>query len=305
MFTADHHRFYREESPFFPLIQEKEEKEKWSNGTLIRLPASLQDDLQWEESIALAEERKREGDVLLWEIDLGLASYSFNPEDSAAFYSFSLAVEQFSKQVFPSFADSTFGVVLYRGGFHPELSFPATHWEPGEDPSLFCARSFAEYLHRLVSFLPESVLPFAMFDLSSIPSAARQAQLFSKEKFEHTHLILKRARFPFFGMTWEEGESAQGWVGKEPVKQGNTAAPSLGLYLPSDEKIDASVLELLDAKISALQKAKTPFRILSEEKLTEQWDGLDTLLVPEKAISQTGKRKLLGFAAAGGELVYF
>ena len=76
--------------------------------------------------------------------------------------------------------------------------------------------------------------------------------------------------------------------------------PPLGIYLPKDPMIDASVLAQLDRLIASLISEQTPFRIISEEKLTEQWDGLDRLIVPEKAISTQGKRKLLGFIAAGG-----
>jgi hypothetical protein len=44
--------------------------------------------------------------------------------------------------------------------------------------------------------------------------------------------------------------------------------------------------------------------VISERYLNESWDGVDELLVLECAISQQGERKLRGFLAAGGEIIY-
>ncbi len=270
--TADHHGFYRDGQPFFPQIQER------GNVCTIRLPARLSDDLDWSAAITQAHENDA---LILWEIDLGLDHMIFDPQDTLAFFSFTLALEEFTKNIWPAFKERTFGVSLYRGKFNPEISFPLSKWEEGinEDYLLFCAQYFAEYLHRLVSFLPDEVLPFAFLDVSSLATPAKTAQLFSKARFEHLNLILKGAEFSF-----GEGESS-----------------AIGIYLPTDSMIDDAVLAQLDQIISKLRSSKTLFRILPEEKLTEQWDGLDELIVPsELAISPQGRRKLLGFTAAGG-----
>jgi hypothetical protein len=47
---------------------------------------------------------------------------------------------------------------------------------------------------------------------------------------------------------------------------------------------------------------KRPVKV-SEEKLTEEWDGIDALMVLQNTISPQGKRKLQGFAASGGEII--
>lgn len=312
-FTADHNGFYREGRPFYPLIQENDAAlMEWANTVVIRLPARLQDDLDWSTQTKRAQECKAVGKQILWEIDLGLGQYQFDPQDSTAFFSFTLALDEFSAKIWPTFRDQTFGVVLYRGIFNPASSFPLSKWEHSyaewresqsitEDCyALYCAQNFAEYLHRLISFLPDAVLPFIMLDVSAISSPAKAAQLFSKEHFEHTHLIFKGSPCPFSGITWEEGELAQGWMGNLPQIATEKLPPPLGIYLPKDQMIDASILTQLDGLIASLIREQTPFRIISEEKLTEQWDGLDRLIVPEKAISKQGKRKLLGFVAAGG-----
>jgi hypothetical protein len=314
IFNADHTGFYLNGAPFFPLIQDGAHfAMDWSNAALIRLPAHLSDDLDWSEQKALAEQIVLKGKYLFWEIDLGLGDFQFKMEDSASFYSFSLALEEFSKKLWPVFQNHTFGVALYRGLFKPLQSFPIARWETAflewsaefrcktqPDYEVYCAQVLSEYLHRLVSFLPETALPFVLIDASEIFSPTKVSQLFSRERFEHLHLALKGIKAPFSGICWEEGHRAQGWLGSTARVAETPSQPSLGIYLPKDAYIDPALLQKLDILLLNLQEKKVLFRIVAEEKLTEQWDGLDKLIVPSCALSPQGRRKLLGFIAAGG-----
>ncbi len=308
-FVADHQGFYRNEIPFFPLIQDAADPLlSWSNTIVVRLPALLSDDLDWAQEMQMAKGALEAEKNILWEIDLGLSTFSFLPNDTASFYAFSVALEEFSKKVWPEFQAKTLGVALYRGKFIPQQSFPIAYWESAfaeantTDYALFCAQLLSEYLHRLVSFLPDSVLPFALIDISGIASPLKAAQFFSKERFEYLHLALKGACIPFSGICWEEGKSGQGWLGLEARAADNLPEVTLGVYLPKDEYIHADLVEKMDRLIASLQQKAVPFRIVCEEKLTEQWDGLDRLIVPSSALSVQGKRKLLGFIAAGGSI---
>lgn len=291
-FTADHSGFYHTDQPFFPQLQEANEPllEK-NNVVILSLPARLQDDLDWSSQKEEGKKILEQGKYLLWELDLGLNQFVFAPHDSAAFFSFCLALEEFTTQILPLFQEKTFGVILYRGGFQPETSFPRsvwestfTEWQEGRgDYPLFCAQTLAEYLHRLGSVLPVEILPFVFFDVSDLLSAAKTAQLFSKERFAYLHLILKGAKIPFQGIAWE--------------RQQPCSLPPLGLYLPKDPYLTPSLLNCLDELIS---KLSLPFRVITEEKLTEEWNDLDLLIVPTEAVTLQGKRKLQGFCAAGG-----
>jgi hypothetical protein len=323
-FTADHHGFYREERPFYPLIQEGSTSSAEANTILIRLPAQLQDDLNWSQEINLAKHYLSKGTFILWELDLGLAQYQFDPQDSTAFFSFSLALEEFSKTIWPIFKDQTLGVALYRGPFNPLFSFPLGKWEHSfsewmkdlrctafhwpdhqADYSVYCAQNFAEYLHRLTSFLPEAVLPFVILDIQHITSSAQCAQLFSQERFQHIQLILRGSSLPYFAVTWEQGAKGKGWMGASFEQTALIEPASVGLYLPKDEMIDSTILAQLDALIAFLQNSNIVFRIVAEEKLTEQWDGLEQLYVVSQAVCAQGKRKLLGFIAAGGTVITY
>ena len=268
IFTSDHHGFYRHGEPFF---------DDSSNTVLLRLPAQLSDTLDWSTQIEQATQIISSGKYILWEIDLGLSHFS--PNDSAAFFSYTLALEEFTAKIWPHFRDHTFGTVIYRG--NPQNQFPIELWEnafndwsaniPHPCYTLFSFQMLSEYLHRLISFLPDALLLFAF--INTVASPAKAAQLLSKARFEH--LILKN---------------------DIPLTPSSTA-----IYLPDDSLIDPTFLQKLDDLLPKL----TSFRIIPEEKLTEQWDGLDLLLVDPDKISIQGKRKFLGFIAAGGTVETF
>lgn len=300
-FTADHHGFYLDNAPFYPCIQEHAfPLESWSNTVCISLPSRLEDDLEWGLTLKLAEQVAYSGKYLFWNIDLGLSAYRFIPEDTAAFFSFSLALEEFTKKVWPVFAEQTLGASIYCGKFHPHFNFPPSHWEL--DP-LSAADALSDYLHRLASFLPEEVIAFAQFDVSEIHSYAILAQFLSKERFKYLQLALQGAKIPFVGLCWNDGYAAQGWIGQKAAENISLpAAISTGVYLPNDSHMSFCLFEQLLVHLIHEQK---PFRILAEDKLTQEWDGLEDLIVIENCISVQGKRKLQGFAAAGGQILCY
>lgn len=312
LFTSDHHGFYFEDQPFFPLIQQQPfPLLDCSNTVCLRLPAHLSDDLKWTKEIEIAKEISSLGKFILWDIDMRLSSFQFSSDNSADFFSFSVAVEEFAKIIWPEFQKQTFGVTLYRGNLPSEKNFSLVYWESvfsdwskfgyaDGSYDLFCIQTLSEYLHRLISFLPVEVLPFALIDVSAIPSPGKIAQLLSKERFEHIHLALKGARCPFSGICWEDGHPAQGLLAECPKAPKVHSPVSLGLYLPNDNLIDASIIQELDRIVFHFHENGIAFRIIPEEKLTEQWDGIEKLIVPAHSMSARGKRKLLGFAAAGG-----
>jgi len=48
--------------------------------------------------------------------------------------------------------------------------------------------------------------------------------------------------------------------------------------------------------------SKEPVRVVFESQLSEQWTGLDRLLVLSDSLSTQGNRMLKGFQATGGEV---
>jgi hypothetical protein len=294
LFTADHHGFYHKGVVFDP-----------SQVVSIRLPAGLRDDLNWAGEIERGQEAVDAGRAILWELDLGLSERIFTPAFLAHFSALFLGVDEFCKQILSRFELHTFGVVLYKGGGDFARLFPKEAWE-GEwnedckeisldEPTaylLFCAGILSESLHSLVSLLPDSLLVFALIDISSLSSFAVIAHLFLHERFEHVHLAFKGAQLPCSALLWQ---------GDSLTYQAIPA--SSGLLLPEDASMTKTMLDWLDQVVTREKEKGRAFRVVAEEKLTEEWDGLDVLITPpEKVLGPQVRRKLKGFVAAGGSI---
>src|SRR5690348_9632008 len=157
-FSADHRGFYRDGKPFFPRIHD--------NVAVVHLSASLRDDLDWSEAKKKAEASDK---PILWQIDFQIEKIS--KRDTGTFFAHARALEEFT--VFSSpFLAHTFGVCVYSGSADMSGLFDAAEWEDVDNFHLFSADLLADYLHRLVSVLPDGILPFAFFDLTGIASAA-------------------------------------------------------------------------------------------------------------------------------------
>jgi hypothetical protein len=254
----------------------------------ILIPAALTDSLTWEKELLLGQKAHAEGQRLLWQIDLGLPKHAFRPDDTATFYAFSLALEEFTKAIYLLLKEATCGILLYQGSSDFRQHVPLPLWEEalGAAPSLqehalFGAQILSEYLQRLISFLPEEVPIFASFDTSQETSWSQTAQKLSQARFESVQLLVE---------------------GPAKVLYKTPDAP-LGISLPLDSYFDAKTHAQLDELLSELISKNEPFRLIPEEKLTEEWNGLDTLIALSHTISSQGRRKLSGFAAAGGEII--
>ncbi len=261
------------------------------------LPAHLCADLDWREHREYAREALGRGDLLFFELDLGFASGPLFLDDPAHFLSYTLAIEQFLKLFWEECKDRLFGLSFYRGkiDFAARLVWSGElidHFNEGggENKRLFCAQVFAEYLHRLASYLPDALAPFCLLDVAEESSPAYTAQLLSKERFSHLCLGVKGSQIPLSGFLWE---------GERLEPDPRSADAKIGVCLPPDPLCTPDVLSLLD---QLFQELKEPFRIIPEALLTDEWDNLDQLIVIDRAVSSQGRRKLRGFEASGGEI---
>ncbi len=251
----------------------------------IALPAGLKDDLHWEKEEALAKAALEKGEKIFWLIDFKFDSFKIALSDTSYFLTFSLALEHFTKTLWPLFKESTLGICIYKGDLQFSLKFLFDDLEQqnfkewvsdlGKDGSitpfhyhLFCAGVFGEYLDRLISFLPDTAPLFALFDTSG-EDPAKTAFLLSKERFSHVEQEL--------------GEKA-----------------SIAICLPSDHFICSDLLMLLEDVIDAID---VKYRVIPESLLTEEWNGVETLFVFSSYLSSQGIRKLKGFEASGGKVI--
>ena len=248
----------------------------------IYLPASSIDDLKWDSAkkMALSSEEKIE-----WVFDLGIKRPHFVVEDEAEFRAISLALSSFTKNLYPEFSDRTERVVLYQGpsDFTPFLEMTERQeenwklWQEAHPKTeeahmrrLFAADTFAYYFQCLAHMLPDEV-PIAL-RFSSEGSRAEKEQLLSRERFEHFQILR------------EELDCVD--------------AP-VAILFPKEA---LCTKELLAKMETLLAKQKMPYRVIAEPFLTEEWGGVDALIVLKELLSKETERKLAGFRATGGEV---
>lgn len=257
----------------------------------LELPCEPHHDLDW--SLEL-ERAKNAGRNIVWKFALGLESPFFPLEDELRFQAISLALAQFSKEVWPEFKDKTVALSLYRGAADLSEKFLWTdkqranysEWREGEDNALarklFCIDAFAVYFQMLSHRLPDEVPVFLLFEpLSSI---SETLQVLSKERFEHFLIALRGESIARDGYIWNERGIFK-----------RTVETKRGIVFPNK-------LESMSLFDEALKEAGS-VKVVYESFLTEEWDGLDSLIVLPGSLGSQGERKLKGFLASGGEVV--
>jgi hypothetical protein len=238
----------------------------------MKLAARPHDDLNWQ----------IEGTPNVFEFDLGLNQPYFPLEDELHFQSLSAALTHFTKEVWPRFPEAK--GILYRGSADFSTFFRWSEaqeanfqvWKEGKQEApeahlkrLFCAEAFVAYFQMLAHRLPDEMPLTLILDCSHTGSLAETLHLISPERFEHFQ-----------------------------VESGLTFDSAVGLCFPPDELCSGKVLKELDEAMVKLPS----FRPVYERLLTEQWDGLDEIVVLSDSVTAQGERKLKGFAAAGGRV---
>ncbi len=318
--TFDHSYIYVNKEKFFPIIQEQTPDSATfdsANGLLISVKC-FDEDVDWDTSYAQAEAAAAQGKWIIWELDISPRETPLFLQDSAFFFSLGLAIEEFLRRLWKPFKENSIGVSLFRGSVNFTEAFLWTeqheeHYaeKAQEYPLLpktllkqiFAADVLVEYLHRLASFLPDTLLVFCLLDVSFVKSSAELAVLLSKERFQHILLGLKKSRTPLGHLNWEEGACLGGWIGRGAPYFSSVPDIKTAVCLPTGEKISSEVLALLDKTFENLGRFDVPFRIVEENRLNESWDGIDDLLVLTSSLSHQGLRKLQGFLAAGGRII--
>ncbi len=314
--TMDHLHCYRDGQIIFPLIQDEEGPiSPWAHAVVVRLAARSQDDLNWTAALQKARQLIEQGKWILWEFDFGLGQGSIDLGDQTTFYSYTVAVEEFTSKLWKEFSGATLGVIIYRGDSRWSeriCNVQARYAEEREgegsplDLDLYSASLIADYLHRLVSFFPDTVLPFALIDLDDCASShARNALIFSKNRFEHIHFAIRGSSLPFSGLAWQHGSSLSGWIGLGERMPGAAPSevPKRGVCLPQERYCDGSLVSSLAFLLDHLIETGQPFRLIAEERLTEEWNDVDQLIYFPDQTSAQGKRMLKGFFVAGGEAI--
>lgn len=281
----------------------------------IRLDGSSSSDLDWAPSLAKAEGKK-----VLWELNLGLFDSLRHPLGSEMqLKTLGLALNHFFESVWN---ESHLGVILYRGSADFSRAFPwdaeqeenflswLKDFEGGVDTplarKLFCRDACTEYLNLLQGFLPDEVPTYLLYDCSGLEEIGEAALLLDPERTARFLRILKEAPLGHREGIWETAKAPlidhALYLGTgAPLQEKEPAA--YGVFLPTMHEYFTQDLAPLEKGIQWLREKGLPYRLLTEEQLISDWDGLDYLLVAPALVNPMAFRKLRGFVAAGGTVV--
>lgn len=279
-FTGFEQNFLFHHRPFVAKIYEGEKNPpEGFNIVKLVLDASDRSLLRWQTILDRARTMIQNGFSILWELDLAIIEGSL--EDHARFLALRLNVEHFALNIWPEFAQNSLGVSLYSGKYGP-------------DP---------DYLLSLAAALPEETPCFVFLDTTEIQTPAAYFNAVNPEQYGHFHLVLK-GRFPEVypyavpALGWGHPFSPLGFSSKSTLSPLNQRVIPLAICHTSQISEDqwAGLLQNLEG---------TSFRVIPENLLTHEWEGVDDLIIFAGTLSLRGERKLRGFIAAGGHIITY
>jgi len=170
--------------------------------------------------------------------------------------------------------------------------------------ALFCRDVCVEYLSLLASKLPDTLPCYLFLDATSLSQDhLKLVQLLNPDRFQFLHLALKGTSLPLGKWGWHSHATPEGYVGAMIKKHPADREIKIGICLPLMHYYLPKHWKNIDQILNHLIQADMPFKLISENQLITQWDGLDFLFYNPEGLSPQGKRKLLGFCAAGGEVI--
>jgi len=286
------------------------------NSIIIHLKAGVQDPLDFQKEYLACQEAIEKGLSLNFVIDLGLFSKLKRPlSNKSQYLSLELSLEHIKNTLWNEFHESIVDICLYEGGldfsdfldfqdltpnlhewilerfstvetFSDETGIPIINFEeitedllattsPGKFiKSLFCRDVAFDYLQMLRANLPDAMPLSIKLENKGDLNPLQVALLTHQEVYDPFHLASE-------------------------INQ----KPKIAVCLPSSKKVTLSHYAALNDALEFLIEKKEPYRLIPESMLISEWDLVDYLLVLPHLLESQGKRKLQGFAAAGGTVV--
>lgn len=277
---------------------------------IVKLSASVHDDLDFTEQVAKLETLKNLQKKCLIEIDFGL-SHGFDFNNQIRFSSCVLAIEEILKRVVRPFKDVIEGLILFRGTAFLETIFSNEGslfdhidqnlegiFDENTNQRLAAATVLGTIFHRLVSFVDDDLPCFAIFTDAETLKPLDRAILFSKQRFEHIFLVFSNPEFQSTNVDMTQGLSALGYFADRALLE--APAVDVGVLLPEDSKLTQEIVIKLNELILSLQ---VPFRIISEKIFNECWNDIQTVYYATNSIHPMTMRMIKGFEASGGEAI--
>lgn len=336
-FTGFEQQIFWKKHPFTPKIYDGDgEPPQGFNAVRIVLDLSECSLLNWKDALLKAERSIQKGLLILW--DLQFALFEGSLQDEARFLTLLLNVKHFNETVLFKFQEHSLGVSVFRGKMEwpDNLSFGLSSLILRDFDGLTCAflldnsisnmaknlklsslespdceedllktpvNTFIDYLKSLSASLPEEVFCFLFLDTTLITDRTVYFQVINSEIFGHFSLILKgplAERYPYAlsYLAWGHEGSCLGFCSTclENTLPSQVVGDALCLSERVDNRLWESALDAFGSK---------PFRVIAENLLTQEWEGIDRLMIISQTLSEKGWRKIRGFEAAGGQIINF
>ncbi|MBJ7449706.1 MAG: hypothetical protein JHC93_05035 [Parachlamydiales bacterium] len=260
--------------------------------TRIKLDATPASSLNWENEKSFAESAKS----ILWHFDMGLFSTPLSNQQN--FLTLQLALDHFTKNLYPLYQSKTVGCVMYEGTadipqvmkWDEAVESKEKEWlleianeqndlygvsdveeHPIHFKRLFAKQVLADYLDLLLVALPPDVQSLLNLDMTAIETLETQLALSRDLGNQHTEKNLDSE------ISFEVNKA---------------------LLLPTKN----SLLFSHWTQLVEFQQKHPDIKLIPEEKLNEEWQGLDELYFIDKTLSPMGRRFVAGFEAACGIL---
>ena len=260
-------------------------------GVYIGLDGTVGASLDWAASIHRADKLAAEGKFILWNLDMGLFQHLPHSLDKEAqLLTLKFTIDHFRETIWEKFKHCTLGVIIYKGdALFKDLGEQALPFSDSLAQAYHRRNVAAEYLSHLTALMPESLRIYLWLSVDKNLPLSIILALLNPDKFERIEWIID-ADHPLHS-SWQQRGNQLHSLARNLC--------STGFCIPFSEW-----MPLAGNAVDDLLREQTAIRLVPESALLSNWDQLDKLFVLEKFVTPFGKRQLLGFKAAGGEINY-
>lgn len=297
-----------EELIAFERLHNQEAVPEGFSAATVLLDVSPTSELQWNEAINSGKELIAKGYQVLFDFDLRL-SKPFS--HTGQFQAYSFAFTHFRETIWPEFKEHSAGIILSRSSLALDKHFL---WGGKEQETrveqkisetalpFFCRDMFVEYFSLLVLQLPDDCPVTLLFDCKEIEDPALFALLTAQDRFPRFRLGVQNAPFAIHALSWQDNSSSKEYIGRH-YHPAEKPSAIVGVLLPTHEQLEEANRHRLQKNIDHLLKNNIPFKTISQDFLTMEWEGLDTIILSHNNPSVPLQRALDGFSAAGGNVI--
>jgi hypothetical protein len=295
-----------EELIVFERIHNQEEVPEGFSAATVLLDASPTSSLKWDEALQSSDEIIQKGHRVVFDFDVR-PSKPFS--HSGQFQAYGFALTHFRETVWPKYKEHCAGLILHRSSLAFDKDFLWSRQEKEEmtqmtpDELLFCCRDrLVEYFSLLASHLPDDCPAILLFDCQGVQDPALFALLTVQDRFPRFRLGVQHAPFPIHAASWGDSSSGKDYIGRTYAPTERPPA-TVGLLLPPFEEVEKVNKARLKNIIDNLLKEQISFKIISQDFLTMEWEGLDAIILSHSDLSTPLQRALDGFRAANGVVI--